>query len=127
MNLIPILAFVLAQDPEHRPEEIEQLRTKTAFTLRQDELEADAIVSFVRLDHARFEHLKDFDGDVTEAAVEVSWGVRDWLTAEVRVPALFLNPGPSGLGDASVDLKAALPKAWAPPYLAVGLRSTLPT
>lgn len=85
------------------PEEIEVVRTRTAYVLDQGEVELDMIGSFSRIEE---------DGerlDVTELVAELEGGLTDWLMLEIEVPYLFLNPGPRGWGDVELELKAGQP------------------
>lgn len=91
----------------HRPEEIEQVRTRTAYVLEAGEVEVDAVLWFLRFSE---------DGrrlDESRLLVEVEVGVTDWLMAEIEVPYVFLNPrhgpGERGWGDVELELKAAIP------------------
>lgn len=125
-----IALFVLSmalQDPGpwNRPEEIEQIRIKTAYVLNQGEVEVDLVGSFLRFEE---------DGsrlDDSRVLVEVEIGVTDWLMAEIEVPYLFLNPssgpGARGWGDLDLELKAAIPGSWLGIELGVGVEVSLLT
>lgn len=100
--MLATLALLLAQD-RPTPEEVEVVRTRTAYVLDQGEVELDAIGSFLRFEE---------DGerqDVAALVVEVEGGLTDWLMLEVEIPYLFLDPGPRGWGDAEIELKAGWP------------------
>jgi hypothetical protein len=130
-----LIALLLTQIPQaapapqeaHRPEEIEVLRTKTAYTLRADALEADLVVA-----HLEFEETHDRpDLIVRSLQAQFAFGVTDWLTGEVDVPFLDVDADPGdterGLGDIGLELKAAVSRDLVPFDLAVGLRVTLTT
>lgn len=134
MTTLFALLLLSPQEELRRPEEIEQLRIKTAYPLDEGALEIDAVASVLELDEDRFEHLRDFDGRVARLSGEVAYGIESWLTGEVRVPYLRVDPDDdldggdeTGVGDAEVELKAGLPREWAPVDAALGLRASLPT
>lgn len=108
-----------------RPEEIEQIRTKTAYVLDQGEVEIDVVGSFLRFEE------DDVEFDESRLFVEVEVGVTDWLMAEIEIPYLFFNPergrGERGVGDIELELKAGIPGSWNGIELGVGLEVSLLT
>ncbi len=88
-------------------EEIEQVRTRTAYVLDAGEIEVDLVGSFLRFDEDGRRH------DRSRLLVELEAGLTDWLLAEIEVPYLFENPesgpGEHGLGDLELELKAKIP------------------
>lgn len=118
-GLVVLLAAFQDPGPWNRPEEIEQLRTKTAYALPQGEVEVDLVGSFLRFEE---------DGlrlDESKILLEVEIGLTDWLMAEIEVPYIFLQPDPGpgtrGWGDLELELKAAVPGDWQGIELAVGI------
>ena len=106
-------------------EEIEQIRTKTAYVLDAEEVEVDFVASFLRF-------REDGAGlDESRLFVEVEAGVTDWLMAEIEVPYVFLNPkrgpGERGWGDLELELKAGIPGSWQGIEAAVGVEVSLLT
>jgi hypothetical protein len=87
----------------YSPEEIEVVRTKTAYSLPAGELEVDLVASFRRFDEEGFEL------DVAELVVEVEFGVFDHVMVELEVPYLLLDSGTGprerGWGDAEIEAK----------------------
>ena len=123
--LITLLLLCSQEESWPHPEEIEQIRTKTAYVLDQGEVEVDLVGSFLRFDEGGRKV------DESRLMVEVEVGVTDWLMAEIEVPYLFFNPrngpGERGWGDIELELKAGLPGHWNGFKLAVGLEVSLPT
>jgi hypothetical protein len=124
----PLFALFLLFSQEEswpHPEEIEQIRTRTAYVLDQGEVEVDVVGSFLRFDEGG----RKVDESRLMAEVEV--GVLDWLMAEIEVPYLFFNPGKGpgerGWGDVELELKAGIPGHWNGFQLAVGLEVSLLT
>lgn len=126
MTVLLLVALSL-QDPERwpRPEEIEQIRTKTAYVLDEGEVEFDLVGSYLRFEE------DDFEFEETRLFVEIEVGVTDWLMAEIEVPYLFFNPeqgrGERGWGDMELELKAGVPGAWNGIELGVGMEVSLLT
>lgn len=106
-------------------EEIEQVRTKTAYVLDVGEVEVDLVGSYLHFDEDGVER------DETRLFVEVEIGVTDWLMAEIEIPYLFLNPdrgrGERGWGDVELELKAGVPGDWQGIELGVGIEVSLLT
>lgn len=125
--MIALLIAACLQDAERwpRPEEIEQIRVKTAYVLDAGEVEADLVGSFLRFEE------DGFTFEETRLLVEVEAGVTDWLMAEIEIPYLFFNPergrGERGWGDIELELKAGVPGAWNGVELGVGLEVSLLT
>lgn len=124
-TLVALLLWLQEAESVPRPEEIEQIRTKTAYVLDQGEVEVDVVLSFLRFDE---------DGrrlDVTRLLVETEFGITDWLMGEIEVPVLFLNPGRGrgerGWGDLELELKAAIPGSRQGIELAVGVEVSILT
>src|SRR5262245_57192606 len=87
MPFLSALVLLCSQEESwHRPEEIEQIRTKTAYVLDQGEVEVDLVGSFLRFDEGGRKV------DESRLMVELEIGVTDWLMAEIEVPYLFFNP-----------------------------------
>jgi hypothetical protein len=99
MNTI-ILAILSLQD--FAPEEIEQLRTQTAYVLDAGEIESDLVVSY----------LESSDLSLTRIDLEIEFGVTDSLMLEIEVPYLFRDPHPGrrtdGFGDLDLEGKYLL-------------------
>jgi hypothetical protein len=106
-----ILLFLLLQ-----PEEIEQLRTKTAYALDAGEFEIDVVGSFLRFE----------DGDRGRVFVEAEFGITDWLLVGLEAPYLLLD-GEHGIGDVELELKAAPRLEEWPFAFAVGIEVSLLT
>lgn len=102
-------------------EEIEQIRTKTAYVLDRGEVELDLVGSFLRFE----------DVDESRLLLEIEAGVTDWLMAEIEVPYLFVNPGRGrgerGIGDVELELKAKVPGDWNGVELGAGVEVSLLT
>jgi len=130
-----LAALVLAMSPQaapppadsRRPEELEVVRTKTAYTLKADELQVDGVLSFIAFDDKG--NRPEFD--LTSFTAEATYGITDWLTGEIEIPLLHLDPDPgdteSGIGDIALELKAAFSRNLVPIDLAAGIRTTLTT
>lgn len=123
-----ILVLLSAQDdrlPGDRPEEIEVLRTKTAYPVQAQELEVDFVLSTLQFEDDRFERTE------TSLNLELTMGFNDWLTAEVEFPYLMLDESPgdsnSSFGDVQLELKAALRPDLLPVDGALGARVSIPT
>lgn len=126
MEALCALAFLLQEGEKWpHPEEIEQIRTKTAYVLDQGEIEVDLVSSFLHFEEDGLEL------DETKLFVEVEFGVTDWLMAEIEIPYLFLNPergkGERGWGDIELELKAGIPGDWNGIEAAVGVEVSLLT
>ena len=126
MDALFALVLLLSQEESWpHPEEIEQIRTKTAYVLDQGEVEFDLVGSFLRFDEGG----RKFDE--SRLMVEVEYGVTDWLMAEIEIPYLFFNPengpGQRGWGDVELELKAGIPGHWNGFQLAVGVEVSLLT
>jgi hypothetical protein len=120
-----------AQEPPprrgvNRPEELEVVRRKTAYTLPADVAEVDVVFFSGALELDDDEEL-----DIARLSGEIAFGITDWLTGEVEVPFLAVDPDPgdreSGLGDVVLELKGAVSPDLVPFPLALGLRATLTT
>lgn len=111
---------------EYRPEELEVVRLKTAYTLPADVAEVDVVFFSGALELDDDEEL-----EITRISGEIAFGITDWLTGEVEVPFLAVDPDPgdreSGLGDIVLELKGAISPDLVPFPLAVGVRATLTT
>ncbi|MBI2931746.1 MAG: hypothetical protein HYY16_08845 [Planctomycetes bacterium] len=114
-------AALAAQTPQEEPEEWEQLRTRTAFLLPPERVDVDQLGSFLRFD----------DLDEFALVTDVNYGLNDWLTAELEVPILAIDPedgsSHSGIGDIDLELKGSLPVEGFPLVFAAGARTSLPT
>lgn len=107
--------------PNGGPEELEFVRTRTAFALEPEEIEVDQLVTFL--------HFNDID--VVEVLTDINYGINEWLVAEMELPILSLDPDDgdeeTGLGDVRLELKGTLPYDGIPFTLAVGALLDLPT
>src|SRR5689334_20754024 len=104
------------QADAYRPDKLEEVRIKTAYTLQQNEAEVTAVLDWLRFDEGR------------ESAIigKMSFGITDWLTAELQLPLIDSANGDdhAGLGNASIELKGGLINDHAAPFqAAVGLRA----
>ncbi|HEX7897820.1 MAG TPA: hypothetical protein VF950_08675 [Planctomycetota bacterium] len=106
-------------------EEIEQVRTKTAYVLDAGEIEVDLVGSFLRFDEDGRRH------DRSRLLLEIEAGLTDWLLAEIEAPYLFENPesgpGEHGIGDLELELKARIPGDVLGVEAAVGIEVSLLT
>lgn len=126
--MLALLAFtLLAQEEGERPEEVEQIRVKTAYTLDRDAFETDFVLSSIEFDDGPGER------NVNSLTWELTYGVTDWLTAELEVPFLFLDFDPgdeeTGVGDLALEFKGALRPEIVPVVdaAALGVRVSVPT
>ncbi len=123
--LFALLLLSAQEESWPHPEEIEQVRTRTAYVLDQGEVEVDFVGSYLSFD----ERGRKFEE--SRLIVEIEVGVTDWLMAEIEVPYLFFNPqtgpGERGWGDLELELKAGIPGHWNGFKLAVGLEVSLLT
>ncbi len=120
--------------PTHQPEEFEILRTKTGITLAEKTFEGDFTVAFLSWDDF---HDDDFDLDVRAMTFEGTYGITDWITVEMEIPFLWVDPDPgskeSGIGDIMLEGKMSFNKArkspagFVPYDIAGGMRIWLPT
>lgn len=115
-------------------EEYEVLSTKTGYTLPAMVLDGDVIL-------AHWGDFGDFrnsgvDVDITQLQFEGAFGITPWVTAELEIPFVWVDPDPgsseSGLGDIAIDGKASVMKDLSPIGfvdfpLAFGTRISLPT
>jgi hypothetical protein len=116
------------------PEEYEVVRTKTAITLAQNAWEGDLVVFLFEFDDVDD---SDIDLDLMGFRAEAAYGVTDWLTAEIEVPFLRVDPDPggseSGIGDIQLEGKMSFnrnrksPAGFIDMDIAGGVRFTLPT
>ncbi len=115
-----IWSLLLALQDGYHPEEIEQLRTKTAYVLDMGELEFDLVVSFLRFD----------DRDETETILEIEYGLTGRLLIELEIPYLVVDPSPGsrehGIGDLELEAKYAIGEFYAL-CLALGAEISIPT
>jgi hypothetical protein len=126
MQFLFALVLVCSQEESWpHPEEIEQIRTRTAYVLDQGEVEFDVVGSFLRFDEGG----RKFDE--SRLMVEMEVGVTDWLMAEIEIPYLFSNPksgpGERGWGDVELELKAGIPGHWQGFQLGLGVEVSLLT
>ena len=89
---------------ERRPEEIEQLRTQTAYTLKQGEFEIDLVSSFV--------DFTDQENTINVAGIvaELEYGITDRIMVELEIPYLYRSPELDnkevyGIGDIELEIK----------------------
>lgn len=131
----PVQAGQAGPDEHRRPEELEVLRTKTAFPLDENEIEVDVLYSHFEFDEGGSDTFRDFEGSEGRASVEVAYGVSKAVTAEIRIPYVFLDPDDfdegSGWGDVELDVKGGIPEEWLSLgktiTTAAGVRLTVPT
>jgi hypothetical protein len=135
LSAMLLLLVQAGKSDERRPEEIEPLQTKTGYPLERGDVQADLVYTLADFDEGSSDDLRAFEGRASQLAVELTYGVTEAVTAELRVPYAFLDPDDadeaSGWGDVEIDVKAGLPKGKLPfadaVSGAVGLRLTVPT
>lgn len=126
MHALIAAALLLAQEGKwERQEEIEQVRTRTAYVPSGGEIEIDVVGSFLQFndDGVRRREMG--------VAVEIEVGITSWLMVEVEAPYRSIRPeaggGVSGRGDVGLELKAGIPGHWRGVELAFGATVALPT
>lgn len=117
-----------------KPEEFETHRTKTGITLPRGTFEGDVVLSFLSWDDYRDD---DYDLDVRVLRFEATYGITEWVTAEVELPFVWVDPSPgsseSGVGDLVLEGKMSFnterhsPAGFIAMDLAGGMRIQLPT
>jgi hypothetical protein len=102
-------------DPAHRSETIDCVRTRTGYTLKSLQIEADATYFHAQIDDWDNDEI-DLTGDTFTLSGAI--GITDWATAKITVPIrrIDFSPGDveSGIGDVELEGKLSLKKDASP-------------